>query len=299
MCFTQPASAFFAVMAFSTAAFLRYRGHPFRRWQMFAYFGLMEVIQFCSYFWIDQCDSPINKLLTMLAYTHVMYQNISVNAFFLSPEFGVHPDVFKLVTWMAVAGGSMGLITKLPWPVWLGASPTLLDPISKILPDIHSLTKAGTPESCMFENMCAPQVCTFSTPNHLAWSVPVMPPSYFLPNSFLHFFFFFAPTLIMANNLARAIMGMAFITGPVFTMALAARHMDTYKFEWPATWCYMSVAQCAIALSLELWAIYKLESRSSLRTMLLSGSSTPSTALPATNGKTNGRANGKANGKAL
>ncbi|WIA21843.1 hypothetical protein OEZ85_004219 [Tetradesmus obliquus] len=200
MCFTQPASAFFAVMAFSTAAFLRYRGHPFRRWQMFAYFGLMEVIQFCSYFWIDQCDSPINKLLTMLAYTHVMYQNISVNAFFLSPEFGVHPDVFKLVTWMAVAGGSMGLITKLPWPVWLGASPTLLDPISKILPDIHSLTKAGTPESCMFENM--------------------------------HFFFFFAPTLIMANNLARVIMGMAFFTGPVFTMALAARHMDTYKFEW-------------------------------------------------------------------
>jgi hypothetical protein len=27
-----------------------------------------------SYFWIDQCDNPINKVLTMLAYTHVMFQ---------------------------------------------------------------------------------------------------------------------------------------------------------------------------------------------------------------------------------
>jgi hypothetical protein len=47
-----------------------------------------------------------------------------------------------------------------------------------------------------------------------------------------HFFFFFAPTMIMANNLARLILCMAFFTGPVFTQMLAARHMDTYKFEW-------------------------------------------------------------------
>jgi len=25
------------------------------------------------------------------------------------------------------------------------------------------------------------QVCTFSTPNHIAWSVPLLPPSYYLP----------------------------------------------------------------------------------------------------------------------
>jgi hypothetical protein len=44
---------------------------------------------------------------------------------------------------MTIIGGSMGLLTKLPWPVWLGASPYLLDPLSKLLPDIHSWTKAG------------------------------------------------------------------------------------------------------------------------------------------------------------
>jgi hypothetical protein len=38
--------------------------------------------------------------------------------------------------------------------------------------------------------------------------------------------------MIMANNLARSIMALAFFTGPVFTQLLAARYMDTYKFEW-------------------------------------------------------------------
>jgi hypothetical protein len=37
----------------------------------------------------------------------------------------------------------------------------------------------------MFENMCAAQVCTFSTPNHLAWSVPLLPPSYYSPNGYM------------------------------------------------------------------------------------------------------------------
>jgi hypothetical protein len=49
----------------------------------------------------------------------------------------------QLVTWSTVIGGSLGLFAKLPWPVWLGMSPQLLDPVSKLLPDIHSLTKAG------------------------------------------------------------------------------------------------------------------------------------------------------------
>jgi len=28
------------------------------------------------------------------------------------------------------------------------------------------------------------------------------------------------------------------------------------QFEWPATWCYMSVGQCFVALAVELLSIY-------------------------------------------
>lgn len=92
------------------------------------------------------------------AYTHVSCQNIFVNWFFLSPEFGVHPDVTKLVLTMCVVGASMGVFLKLPWPVWLGAPVGLLDGVARVLPDFHSYSLAGTPESCMFESMCGPKV---------------------------------------------------------------------------------------------------------------------------------------------
>lgn len=44
---------------------------------------------------------------------------------------------------MTIIGGGMGIVTKLPWPVWLGASPLILDPLAKVLPDIYSYTTAG------------------------------------------------------------------------------------------------------------------------------------------------------------
>lgn len=78
-----------------------------------------------------------------------------------------------------------------------------------------------------------------------------MPPSYYLPAGSLHFYFFFFPTMIMADWTAKLTMVGAFFMGPVFTQLLAARHMGTYSWEWPATWCYLSVGQCAIALAIE------------------------------------------------
>lgn len=68
-----------------------------------------------AYFVVDQCDHPLNKALTMAAYLHVCFQNISVNTFFLSKDHGVHPDVLRLVIGMAVFGGASAVLVKLPW----------------------------------------------------------------------------------------------------------------------------------------------------------------------------------------
>ncbi|KAF8067160.1 hypothetical protein HT031_002207 [Scenedesmus sp. PABB004] len=253
MCFSQPASAGFAVMGIATGVWLRSRGHPFRRYQIFLWFALMEIIQTAAYSVVDQCDNPVNIALTAAAYLHVMFQNVPVNLYFLSPENGVHPDVLKLVLWMASLGGAMGFLVKLPWPVWLGASPHMLDRLAATLPEFFSFTQAGTEAACRFETMCGPRVCTISTPRHIAWMMPILPPSYFLPSGFLHFFFFFFPTVIMVKRpAARLAMFAALLTGPLLTQWLAAHDPATYKYEWPATWCYASIAQCTVALVLEL-----------------------------------------------
>jgi hypothetical protein len=46
MCFSRPASAAFGLVAVAAGSFLRSRGHPFRRYQMFFFFAIMEAIQF-------------------------------------------------------------------------------------------------------------------------------------------------------------------------------------------------------------------------------------------------------------
>lgn len=50
------------------------------------------------------------------------------------------------------------LVVAVDRPVWLGASPYLLDPLAKALPEFYSLTTAGTPNTCQYEAMCGPQV---------------------------------------------------------------------------------------------------------------------------------------------
>lgn len=88
----------------------------------------------------------------------LLRSTMQVNRFFLCPEFGVHPDVTKLVVRMCVLGGAMGFLVKLPWPVWLGASEGLLDGLAKAVPEFYSFSTAGTPDSCMYESMCGPKV---------------------------------------------------------------------------------------------------------------------------------------------
>jgi hypothetical protein len=99
----------------------------------------------------------------------VLYQGISVNYFYMSPEYGISPDVRKLVCWMCGITGTMGWLTKLPWPVWLGASPTLLDGLAARLPELHSYTTAGSEEACRYETMCASQVGVLGS---RTWTVP-------------------------------------------------------------------------------------------------------------------------------
>jgi len=89
---------------------------------------------------------------------HLLFLHTQVNWFFLSPEFGVHKDVTRLVTTMCTLVGASVLVTKTPLLVWLGAPVTLLDGLAKAIPDFYSYSTAGTPEACMHESMCGPQV---------------------------------------------------------------------------------------------------------------------------------------------
>ena len=102
--------------------------------------------------------------------------------------------------------------------------------------------------------MCGPRLCSFTGSRHLAWSVPLLPPTYFLPPSFIHFFLFFIPALLVPGEDWRArLVTFVFVlvTGPLVAMPLARG--KAYNGEWPAMWCLFSVGQALSLLAAEVW----------------------------------------------
>jgi len=115
----------------------------------------------------SSCSSQPSAAVPLPITTHCSSctPQLQLNWFFLSPEFGVHKDVTRLVLTMCSLVGASSLVTKTPLLVWLGAPVTLLDGLAKAIPEFYSYSTAGTPEACMHESMCGPQVRDAEVPS--------------------------------------------------------------------------------------------------------------------------------------
>lgn len=210
---------------------------------------------------LGDCDSRINQFLTALAWLHVAFQPAVVNQSFLHLT---HPAVASLVSRLSWLVGIL-LALRLPFPgnpvaalgTWLNgtgpagasrglfslANPPLFDPSTARFPDIPPAWTAG--RACAVgDAMCGQRLCVFQGSRHLAWSVPLLPSSYFLPGPFAHFLLFFGPALLLPGPDAgprRVTAAVCLLLGPLLSMT-AARGAS-YALEWPAIWCLMSSAQ--------------------------------------------------------
>ncbi len=46
------------------------------------FYSFMELLQTIQYFYVNQCDNPINVILTNIAYLHVIVQPLMWNTYF-------------------------------------------------------------------------------------------------------------------------------------------------------------------------------------------------------------------------
>jgi hypothetical protein len=83
------------------------------------------------------------------------------------------------------------------------------------------------------------KLCTFNGKYHLAWSVPMADPSYFMPSAQIHAFMMFAPFLAMWEKRGMLIQGtFLLLTGPVMAAAITPNLM-----EQASIWCFFSIMQ--------------------------------------------------------
>lgn len=230
MCFSQPISLFFTVLGFALGQLYRYKNRTWKDpefWRVILsidYFTSMEALQCIQYFWIDECDNPINKALSWVGFLHICFQPLVLNlgiSWRVSRHNRYVVDTV-IVPLCMIAGvffsSRMFLADEFPCPVGL-------DPL------------------------CATDTCTYMGSIHLTWRFKMRASNLWTPGAWSHHFLMFAPAILTGNPLTSLFL---FITGPI--MGHYVTNWDLS--EWASIWCYFSVLQvmCSLGIAhMVLW----------------------------------------------
>jgi len=215
MCWNQTATGLFVIIGIITS-YAFYRRTKLMQFSMaINYFVLMELLQFFQFFWINDCNSSVNKFLTVLGYLHICFQpyicHFASSALAQTLEERV---VWKFVRRLCLLCGGYMFMR------WIFASD-----LSTVCNNSEWLTSSRT--------------CTVWGNYHLAWEVQLLPNSYFVPSLNLHLVLMLAPLFVMSNYWGGGVF--LLFSGPILS-AIISKNV----YEQPAIWCLYSIAQCIL-----------------------------------------------------
>ncbi len=217
MCFTQPVSIGFAVSMWIFAA--AWKGPKGAR-ACIAYFAAMETLQAFQYSWINQCDDPINKFLTLLGFFHLAFQPFFANLYLTAYMNKKQKRYAPLILALALFAGVLGC---------------------------NRMWKTAGDFDCSYgiEPMCGLKTCSFRGNVHIAWQMPLQhaDQDYFTPGFNLHFFMFYLPTFALGMWPLTLFL--------LFSGPFLGRVLTSHQDEIPAIWCFFSIAQLFFPL---VWA---------------------------------------------
>jgi len=286
MCFDQKTSFGFAALGFYLAYYVHSRTNNRNLAIGVFYFFLMELLQGFQYFWIDQCSSPVNKILTLVGFLHICYQpyftHIINSSLTKNPKF---LDQYTIILRLCLLGGTM-----------LFARYFLAGYSTDAITSDFTTFRNGSIPACSHrtpEWLRGEELCTYKGKYHLAWSIPFYDATYFSPSAAIHSFLMFGPFFVMKRNMV--IQGIfLWALGPY----LASWITDNLQ-EQASIWCYFSIAQIGIMLFVireQLLLSWGRGDVSSMHSKHANGTNGHSNGHSNGNGQSNGHSNGHSNG---
>lgn len=244
MCWSGEASTVLAATGVAGAAYsaLKKDPDPIALWATLLYFSGMEALQAVSYTVINQCDSPLNQMMTLLGYLHICFQPFFINAaalYFMPKE-----SAKVAAPWLYAISffGALSMLFQLYPFEWAGHCAIGSRPL------------------------CGDVLCTVRGKWHIAWLVPTngignsAAGNFFLSYGFHGYGIaaFIAPLLAGSWRLVF----FTWLFGPVLTIQTT----DNIN-EWPAIWCLFSIFLCLSIIKTPLrkylhvgdpwWVIYR------------------------------------------
>lgn len=201
----------------------------------------MEFLQGLQYFVIadnydddTKCANIINQILTVAGFLHICLQPYFchvINASLTKSEKYLWQ--YKCIKRLCLIGGFMLFCRFLLG--WYGVQTTM---------DAGFEWGADTGKST--EWLRGEKICTFNGKYHLAWSLPMADPSYYIPGAQIHSFLMYAPFFALYEKKGMIVQGLfLFLTGPVL-----AAYITPNLFEQASIWCFFSIAQITSMLFL-------------------------------------------------
>jgi len=222
MCFTQQMSAILSVSGFVVGIWAYSQTKNLRMLAGIWYFVAMEVLQFFQFYWLNQCDNPINQWLTVIGFLHISFQPYFTHTF--SSAFMKNER----------KRAQMDMVRKLSliMGAWMFSRYLLYTPE-------HALGSCTNTEW-----LRGNKACTFMGNYHIAWEMPLHAPTYFMPSNGIHCFMMFAPYFAMGMDmwLNGAIL---LVTGPVLS-----KYITDNLYEQASIWCFFSIGQVILAVVL-------------------------------------------------
>ena len=247
MCFNQPSSFAFAGFGLFLSWWIYSRTNNLGLASGVFFFFTMELLQGFQYFVIadnlqdSKCNTFINQFLTLLGFLHICFQPYFchvINASLTRSERYLWQ--YKVVLRLALIAGGW-LFCRFLLAYFDVSSATAM--VSNTM-DVSFPRGADTGRST--EWLRGEKLCTFHGKFHLAWSVPMADPSYFVPSAQIHSFMMYAPFFALYEKKGMVVQG-AFLlsTGPVL-----AAYITPNLMEQASIWCFFSIAQIAAMLCL-------------------------------------------------
>lgn len=226
MCWSGEASGVLATVGLGATIYVARQGESKELWLPLAYFSLMELLQAATYIYIDQCDHPMNKFLTLLGYVHIAFQPFFANmvAMYFIPE-QVKVRIKNTVHLLCMVGA--------------------IAILAKLVP----LAPSGACQVGV-EGFCGATACSVSGIWHIAWQLPL---NGLMSGSATSLFGFeyglhtFAYTLIVfilpVLYGSWKFVGFHIVGGPLISDLTTS---DPNEFV--AVWCLFSIALCLIVM---------------------------------------------------
>jgi len=192
------------------------------------FYSAMELLQTIQYFYVNQCDNMINKILTEFAYILVIVQPLMWNIFFYINSINYDKPIFLTAIYLCI--------------IWL-----FINILSRVL--YKKVFSTQTQQNSVF---ASDKVCTRKINSHLYWTWTSANFYELNANYLTYLMLWLIPALISKSNYQYSIL---LIIGAI----LGAFYGYTYNlgelyWTFASSWCFISVP---LVIFMIFYMIYK------------------------------------------